>query len=366
MNALDRRILSTAALGAVLAAAGCTTPAAEPAEQSDARTVTVIRPERRDLVRTLALPGDVVGFIEAALYPKVTGYLQRIDVDKGDQVRQGQLLAVIEVPELEQKVKRAQARLDVERVTRERLRKVWSTDHRLVSQEDLDVAQGKYEQAKADVEELTAMIGYTRVTAPFDGIVTSRDVDPGALLSEQGGASGARGARLPMLTVTDISTVRVYLYVPEQETSAIRKGAPATLRLREFPGRDFRGVITRFTHALDPSTRTMLTEVDIPNPDRALYPGMYAEATLELERRPDAVVLPASAVQSDGRTSWVLAVSDGKLRKLPIAVGLADGGDVEIASGLAADAQVVAHPTAALAEGESVRAVATGTSPSVG
>ena len=367
MNVSARSLLTGAAwLCVVLAIAGCTTPAAEPATDSAARTVTVIRPERRDLVRTLALPGDVVGFTEAPLYPKVTGYLQRIDVDKGDHVKQGQLLAVIEVPELEQKVKRAQARLEVERVTRERLRKVWSSDRRLVSQEDLDVAQGKYEQAKADVEELMAMMGYTRVTAPFDGVVTSRDVDPGALLSEQGGASGARGTRMPILTVTDISTVRVYLYVPEQETSAIREGAPATLVLREFPGREFHGTVTRFTHALDPSTRTMLTEVDIPNPDHALYPGMYAEAKLEIERRPDATVLPASAVQSDGRTSWVLAVEGGTLRKLPVRVGLADGADVEIASGLAADVDVVAHPTATLAEGERVHAVAAGAPRSVG
>lgn len=359
-------LLVTTTLAVVLALGGCTTPAAEPATESAPRTVTVIRPERRDLVRTLALPGDVVGFTEAALYPKVTGYLQRIDVDKGDWVKQGQLLARIEVPELEQKLKRAQARLEVERLTHERLRKVWSSDRRLVSQEDLDVARGKYEQAKAEVEELTAMMGYTRVAAPFDGVVTARNADPGALLSEQGGATGARGARLPLLTVADISTVRVYLYVPEQETSAIVAGAPATLMLREFPGREFHGSVTRFTHALDLSTRTMLTEVDIPNPDHALYPGMYAEATLELERRPESIVLPASSVQSDGRTSWVLAVRDGRLSKVPVHVGLADGGDVEITSGLEADAQVVAHPTATLADGERVHAVAADTPARVG
>lgn len=365
------RILSalTATLGVTLALASCTPPDAEPATEHEARTVTVIRPERRDLVRTLALPGDVVGLTEAALYAKVTGYLQRIDVDKGDWVKQGQLLAVIEVPELQQKLKRAQATLEVERLTHERLRKVWSSDRRLVSQEDLDVARGKYEQAKADVEELTALVGYTRVTAPFDGVVTSRDVDPGALIEAQGSApraGAAHAGKMPLLTLADISTVRVYLYVPEQETSAVRDGAPATLTLREFPGRVFRGTVARFTHALDLSTRTMLTEVDIPNADHALYPGMYAEAMLELERRPDALVLPASAVQSDGRTSWVLAVSDDTLRKVPIRVGLADGGDVEIASGLVVDSRVVAHPNATLADGERVRAVAAQTPASAG
>lgn len=357
--------------GVALALPGCTPPEAEPAtdHQHEARTVTVIRPERRDLVRTLALPGDVAGFTEAALYAKVTGYLQRIDVDKGDWVKQGQLLAVIEVPELQQKLKRAEATLEVERLTHERLRKVWSSDRRLVSQEDLDVARGKYEQAKADVDELTALVGYTRVTAPFDGVVTSREVDPGALIEAQGSApraGAAHAGKTPLLTIADISTVRVYLYVPEQETSAVRAGVPATLTLREFPGRVFRGTVARFTHALDLSTRTMLTEVDIPNADHALYPGMYAEATLELERRPHALVLPASAVQSDGRTSWVLTVNDETLRKVPIGVGLADDGDVEIAGGLAADAQVVAHPNASLADGERVRAVASQAPGSVG
>jgi membrane fusion protein (multidrug efflux system) len=363
------RVLSSfvAALGVAATLAGCTPTEAEPTTGHESRTVTVIRPQRRELVRTLALPGDVVGFTEAALYAKVTGYLQRIAVDKGDWVKQGQLLAVIEVPELDQKLKRARATLEVERVTMERLRKVWGSDRRLVSQEDLDVARGKYEQAKADVDELSAMVGYTRVSAPFDGVVTSREVDPGALIEAQGNTTRSSGSgKLPLLTIADISTVRVYLYVPEQETSAIRAGAPATLTLREFPGRPFRGTVSRFTHALDLATRTMLTEVDIPNPDHALYPGMYAEATLELDRHRDALVLPASAVRSDGGASSVLVVSDGIVRKLPVAVGIADGADLEITDGLKADAAVVAHPTATLAEGEHVRAVAAEATASAG
>jgi membrane fusion protein (multidrug efflux system) len=351
-----------------LALGGCEPRDAQPAIAPHVPSVTVIRPERTDLTRTIALPGDLVGFTEAALYAKATGYLQSIDVDKGDSVKKGQLLAVVEVPELEQKLKRAQANLEVQRVTYERLRKVWDSDNRLVAREDVDVARGKFEQAQADVEELEALVGYTHITAPFDGVVTARYLDPGALIEAQGSTASstsgaAKGGKVPVLTLADISTIRVYVYVPEQETSLVKRGAPATLTLHEFPGREFKGVVTRFAHALDLSTRTMLAEVDIPNPDGVLYPGMYAEVALELERHPHALVLPASAVATDGKSSFVFAVRDGAIQKLPVKVGLADRGKVEITDGLAANDEVVGHPGATLDVGQKVRAVRADTLP---
>jgi RND family efflux transporter MFP subunit len=343
----------------VLAVSGCEPRDAQPAIDTHMPAVTVIHPERKDLTRTIALPGDLVGLNEAALYAKATGYLQRIDVDKGDSVKKGQLLAVIEVPELEQKLKRAQANLEVERVTYERLNSVWQSDKRLVAREDVDVARGKFAQAQADVEELQALVGYTRMVAPFDGVVTARYVDPGALIEAQGSASGgsAHGGKTPVLAVADLSTIRVYLYVPEQETSLVKQGAPATLTLQEFPGREFEGTVTRFAHALDLSTRTMLVEVDIPNPDRLLYPGMYAEATLELERHPGALVVPASAIESQKDDSSVLVVEGGAVQRVPVETGLSERGEVEITAGLARDADVIAHPSASLEAGEKVRAV---------
>ena len=360
--------VSTLALALTLALAGCEPRDAQPAIDEQAQQVTVIHPERKDLTRTLAMPGDLVGFTEASLYAKATGYLERIDVDKGDWVKKGQQLAVIEVPELQQKLKRAQATLQVERVTYERLRSVWSSDKRLVSREDVDVAQGKFAQAQADVEELQALVGYTRIVAPFDGVVTARYVDPGALIEAQGSAGSGQGGsshggKMPVLALADISTIRVYVYVPEQETSLVKQGASAKLTLREFPGREFNGSVTRFAHALDLATRTMLAEVDLPNPEHVLYPGMYAEVTLDLEQRPGALVLPASAIGSDKQTSFVLVVRDGELKKVPVTVGLADGGDVEITAGIAPEDDVVSHPSATLTVGEKVRAVSAETSP---
>jgi membrane fusion protein (multidrug efflux system) len=360
--------VAASALVLTIALAGCEPRDAQPAIDEQAPAVTVIHPERKDLTRTIAMPGDVVGLTEAALYAKATGYLERIDVDKGDWVKKGQLLAVIEVPELQQKLKRAQANLEVERVTYERLRSVWSSDKRLVAREDVDVARGKYAQAEADVEELAALVGYTRIVAPFDGVVTARYVDPGALIEAQGSAASAQdgsshGGKMPVLALADISTVRVYVYVPEQETSLVKQGDPAKLTLREFPGREFSGSVTRFAHALDLATRTMLAEVDIPNPEHVLYPGMYAEVTLELEQRPGALVLPASAVGSDKKTSFALVVRDGELKKVAVTVGLADGGDVEITAGLAPDDDVVGHPSVRVTAGEKVRAVAAEAAP---
>jgi RND family efflux transporter MFP subunit len=357
-----------ACLVAALALAGCGEREAVPATEPALPTVTVMRPERGDVSRTNTLPGDLAGINEAALYAKVTGYLRRIDVDKGDWVRKGQTLAVIEVPELDQKLKRARAGLEMQRVTYERLKGVWTTDRRLVAREDVDIAQSKFEQAQANVEELEAMVGYTHIVAPFDGVITARYVDPGALIQADAhaGPAASGGGSPPVVRIADISTLRLYLYVPEEETSLISRGMPATLRLREFPGREFVGTVARFATALDLSTRTMLTEVDLPNPKHELYPGMYADVTLELERHRNALKVPATAVGVEGDARFVYIVRAGQLAKLPVTTGISDAGSVEIASGLVGEEQVVTSISPALTEGGKVRAVVSGASESHG
>jgi membrane fusion protein (multidrug efflux system) len=354
--------LGTCILIGAIAVAGCGTPEADSAIAQAPPRVTVTMPERRDVTRTSTLPGDVSGLNEAALYAKVTGYLQRIDVDKGDWVKKGQTLAVIEVPELQQKLKRARANLDVKRVTYDRLNGVWTADRRLVARQDVDIAQGKLEQARADVEELEALVGYTTIVAPFDGVITARYVDPGALIQADahGTTSTPGGGSVPVVRVADIDTLRVSVYVPEEETSRIRRGMPATLRLREFPGREFVGSVTRFATALDLSTRTMLTEVDLRNPAHELYPGMYADVTLELERHPGALSLPASAIGGAGDARFVYVVRDGALVKLPVTLGIADAGAVEVVSGLHGDERIVTTVTPALREGAEVQAIDAG------
>lgn len=167
------------------AGAACSRPV-ESAQGDPRPTVAVLRPRRGIAVRSITLPGDLVGFYESSLYSKVTGYLKSISIDKGDWVKKGEVLADIEVPELQQRVARAEANLQVQRLTYQRLEQVWKSDPRLVARQDVDIAQGKYLEAKADVDELQAMVSYTRIVAPFDGIITARFVDPGALIKAGG------------------------------------------------------------------------------------------------------------------------------------------------------------------------------------
>ena len=363
---MKRTLLWCAGAAVLVAVVGCGDRNADSAKGTAAApTVVVTRVSRGEITRAITLPGDLAGLNEAALYAKVTGYLKQINVDKGDWVKQGQVLAVIEVPELEQKLKRARARLQVRRVTYERLQRVWNTDKRLVAREDVDIAQGQFEQAQADVEELEALVGYTRIIAPFDGVVTARYVDPGALIQasgrtgtiDTGDQSLGRAGLAPVVSVADIDTLRVYIYVPENESSEVRQGMPATLRLREFAGREFTGTVTRFATRLDLSTRTMLTEVDIPNPKHELYPGMYADVTLELERHAQALRVPPTAVGAEGDKRFVFVVKDGRLAKTPVTVGIVEPSWVEITSGLSGAEQIVKNVGPALIEGGAVHAV---------
>src|SRR3984957_5439789 len=182
---MNLRILALMLLLLAQGTTACTRPA-ESAPADPPPVVTVVSPNRGSAIRSITLPGDMVGYYESSLYAKVTGYLQSISVDKGDWVKKGQVLATIEVPELQQRVARAEASLDVQRLTYQRLEQVWKSDPRLVARQDVDIAQGKYLEAKADVDELQALVSYTKIVAPFDGIVTGRFVDPGALIKAGG------------------------------------------------------------------------------------------------------------------------------------------------------------------------------------
>jgi membrane fusion protein (multidrug efflux system) len=336
------------------------TPAAVP-------QVVVIRPQRGEAVRAITLPGDVVGYYQSALYAKVTGYLKNIFVDKGDPVKKGQLLADIEVPELHQRLDRARSDLQLQQLTYERLDRVWKGDPRLVAREDVDIAYSKFRQAQAAANELAAMVAYTQIVAPFDGVVTERFVDPGALIKAGGqdsatapmeGTANAGGAAAPVVSVASIAKLRVYVYVPQDAVGYVRVGMPVQIEFRELPGRPYTASVARFAHSLDLATRTMLTEIDIDNSRGEIYTGMYANATLELERHPNALELPNSAVgDSAGGGHFVLAVRGGRVQEIPVIVGINTGVYMEIVSGLSDSEEIVRSPTGSLSNGEQVRAV---------
>lgn len=370
MRTLVKLVLLAALLVSV-GLAGCE-QRAETETTAAKPVVNVIRPQRANMVRSIELPGDLVGFYEAALHAKVTGYLQSIPVDKGDWVKTGQVLATLQVPELHSNLQQADANLQIARITYDRLRKVQQSDPRLISQQDVDVAFAKFQQTRAAVGTLQTMVDYTRITAPFDGVITGRFADPGALIRAGGGdigvdetsglvspgategAGGHRGGGGPVLTMAKIDKLRVYVYVPEQVCSLVRRGTPAALRFEEFPGRKFSGVIARYASSLDLATRTMMTEIDIDNPARQLYPRMYAHVTLDLVRHPDALRLPVRAIGALGDSPFVFIVADGHLVKKRVSVGINDGQYVEITSGLTGDELVVSAMRPTLSSGEAV------------
>jgi membrane fusion protein, multidrug efflux system len=344
-------------------------PVADPVDPA----VSVIHPQRCDMVRSIDLPGDVVGFYEAALHAKVTGYLQSISVDKGDWVKTGQVLAQIQVPELDSNLARAQASLEIAKITYDRLKHVQQSDARLISQEDVDMARAKYDEAQASVRTLDTMVAYTKIVAPFDGVITGRFADPGALIRAGGGdygtdetsglispgategAGGHREGGGPILTLADIDKLRIYIYVPEASYPSIRRGTPAILHFDEFPGRVFKGSVARFATSLDLSTRTMLTEVDIDNQNHVLYPRSYAHVTLDLIRHADVLSLPAAAIEGSGDSSHVFLVKDGLLADVPVSTGITEGSRVEVTSGLTDQSLVVDTYSNALSSGEKVR-----------
>ena len=348
---MNRFIAGTIALWILIAAAGCSHAPNNAADVSR-RTVVVVRPQRGEMTRSITLPGDLVGLYQSTLYAKVTGYLKSISVDKGDWVKAGQVLAVIEVPELEQRLARARADMEVQHLTYQRLDQVWKSDPRLVARQDVDIAQGKYLEAKAQTDELEAMASYTRIVAPFDGVVTGRFADPGALIKAGGeqttaspdqGSAHPSGGTSPVLSLALIDTMRIYVYVPQDSVTSIKRGMPAKLTLQDLPGRSFDGVVTRYANSLDLGTRTMLTEIDLKNPGHQLYPGMYANVTLELERHADALSLPESAIGDAQDERYVMIAQDGKLRKQDVTVGINNGKSAEIASGLSGGEDVVAN-----------------------
>lgn len=353
-----RGLCFSAGVLVAVAFAGCDSGSAHATRASDTPRLAVVHPRRSDAVRSLSLPGDLVGFYEATLHAKVSGYLKTIGVDKGDTVRAGTVVAEIEVPELQQKLARARAQLEIRRLRRDRLRRVWDSDRRLVAREQVDVADSEYLQARADVDEMEALVSYTHLAAPFDGIVTGRFVDPGALLQSGGGESAPKGEGSAVVRLAQISKLRVYVYVPEDDVAAIREGMPAQLVLSEYPGREFHGRVARFTHALDLSTRTMLTEVDLENGDGALYPGMYAQVRIELARHSDCRMVPATAVMSAGESASVYAVRDGRLARVPVELGMREAGWVEVQGDVGDAEQIVRHAEPSLREGEEAEAIA--------
>ncbi len=317
----------------LLALCGCG-PAPTDGPKTPARVnVQIVLPKRGQIARSIALPTfRILAYQEATLYAKVSGYLKTLTVDKGDAVREGQLLAEIEVPELLADEAQYLAETRVAHTNYQRLAGAQAKAPDLVVPQTVDDLRGQWEVAQAKLQRTQTLLQYARITAPFSGRITARFVDPGAFIPAATSGTPAQSAAL--VTLMDFSRLRVQVFVPESEVPFIKNGLPVQMTVEELRGKTFRGSVTRFAHALDEATKTMLTEIELPNPTGELRPGMYASVQLEVERKADALLVPAPALLTEKAGTSVFTVVDGKAKKTPVQVGFNDGADVEITGGI--------------------------------
>lgn len=334
------------------------------ADAGGARVVAVARVDREDLFREISFPAEFRPYSEVDLHAKVSGYVRDMKVDIGDRVKTGQLLAVLEVPELKDDLdhavaahRRAQAEYNEAHLAYTRLLAVNQEHPNLIAQQDLDAAeardataQGNVAATRADVDKYQTMVGYTRITAPFGGVVTKRYADPGALI--QAGTASSTQA-MPLVRLSDNTLLRLDFAVSVDYVRGIRLEAPASVRVDSLGGHTFAGRIARFSGKVDDSTRTMVVELEVPNRTLELVPGMYATVTLRVDERPHALTVPIEAVPAGGR-SVLLVNARGELELRPVTLGLETPSRHEVLAGLHEGDLVMIGNPAQLAAGQKV------------
>lgn len=315
-------------------------------------SVQTIRPQRRAMTRRLTIPGNVAPWYQATLYAKVPGYLKWIGFDKGDQVEQGQLLAVIDAPEIEEQFHQASSEFAIKDLTYRRLHNVWKVDPDVIAKQDVDTAQAAADAARHVRDSRRTYLGYTKVTAPFAGTITARFADPGALIQA---ATGSARQATPLFTVMDLDRVRVYASVPQESAKFVMPGTKAILTDSDRPATSIETEVTRSTEVLDPTTRTLLIEIDVPNPQHLLQPGRYLQVTLCLSENDDALVVPPAAInRSPTEGPTVFVVDEGTVKVVPVETGIDDGRWIEVVEGLAGDEDIIVTGKAGLAHGQAV------------
>jgi RND family efflux transporter MFP subunit len=308
-------------------------------------TVSVEKVTRQDLSKEDTVPAEFRPYVEVELHAKVSGYVKDMNVDFGDKVKAGELLATLEVPELQDDLTNAMA---AEEKTESdytnanliytRLLEVNQQHPNLVAQQDIDTAQATdlaagaaIAAARANVEKYQTMVSYTRITAPFDGVVTRRYADPGALI--QAGTSSDTQS-LPLVRVSDNYRLRLDFPVDVDYVQDIHVGDPVQVQVSSLENKTFTGVITRFTRDVDDKTRQMMTEIEVPNPDLELVPGMYAYVNLQVEKRSQVLVVPTQAVMAGTPPTVYVVNSNNELEQLAVTLGLEMPDKDEVVSGL--------------------------------
>jgi RND family efflux transporter MFP subunit len=426
-------------------------PAASPGEASALPSVTTVHPERQTIRQTVEQPGQIEGFEQTPLYAKVAGYVKKYEVDIGDRVKAGQVLAELAVPELDEELHQKEAAVVLARAQVDQARRAfkaaeanlhkteaavdqaeasvtraeagythWRAEYervrRLVDRQALDqathdstfdqyksaeaargetkanveltkaaraesaaqlaeaesaikVAEARLQSAEADRQRTAALLQYTEIRAPFDGVVTKRNVDTGHLVQATGGGGTGNSGGVPLFVVVRTDPLRFFVDVPEAVAGQVKDGLPARVRVQALQEQEFEGKVTRTSWALDNRTRTLRAQIDLPNKDGVLRPGMYASAILTVER-PGGLTLPAGALIAQDDQPAVLRIEDGKAVRTPVKLGVRQGARVEVIKKQTHPAQrgestpwdtftgaeeIVVSGPSALADGQAVR-----------
>ena len=327
-------------------------------------TVSVVQPKRGAPAQEVVLPANVQAYIDSPIYARTNGYLKHWYVDIGAHVKAGQLLADIETPEVDQQLRQsradlatAEANLNLSQITATRYADLLKTDS--VSKQDADNAAGDYaakqatvQSAQANVRRLEELQAFEKIYAPFDGVITARNTDIGALIDS--GSSG--GTRSELFHIAQPDKLRVYVNVPEVYSQAAKPGLTADLALSEFPGRLFPGTLVRTAEAIDQSTRTLLVEIRVNNPTGTLLSGAYAEVHLKLPTATSAFILPVNTLLFRAEGLRVAAVTDGHHADLKqVTLGHDFGSEVEVVAGLTGNESIIVNPPDSIVAGEEVR-----------
>ena len=311
--------------------------------------VKVAHPSRGEIVRYVTLPGNIRANQQATLYAKVAGYLKSLAVDKGDRVQAGQSLGEIEVPELLADLAKFKAELKVAETDFQRVSAAQKKSSDFVTPQAVDEAKGRFDIAGANLERTQTLLRYAKIIAPFSGIVTARFVDPGAFIPSATSGSAAQTAAI--VTLADFNTVRAQVALPEVEASLAQVGQPVKLTVEGLAGKTFEVKISRMSYALDNATKTMLIEADLPNPDLALRPGMYATIKVGVEKHADALLIPSEALVMEKANAFTFVADGGKAKKTAIKIGFNDGSKVEVLGGLTGNEAAILVGKMTLADG---------------
>lgn len=336
------------------------------AEETEARaipTVAVIHPTFEGAQEDLVLPGTMRPYVESPIYARTNGYLQKWYHDIGSRVPKGELLADIDTPEVDQQLSQAradlntaQANANLSKITAARYQELIKTDG--VSKQEVDNAVGDLEakqatvkSAEANVRRLEELESFKHVFAPFAGVITRRNVDTGTLIN-----AGNSGAQQELFNLAQTDPIRVYVSVPEVYSPSIHIGLGAFLEVTQYPGQNFQGRVVRTAEAIDPSTRTLLTEVDVPNRNAQLFPGGYSQAHLQVKVNAERLQVPVNALlfRSEGLRA-VVVDADHKLHLCPLTIGRDFGTTLEVLQGLHANDWIVLNPADSLEDGQTVR-----------